>query len=220
MNSPDPVLPAPSLEDEIAAKLARAVDERALRTIFLEARTANGFLPKPVPREMLERITEIALVGPTSANTLPLRMVFVESPEAKEKLIATLLPGNVDKTRSAPVTVIFAADPQFYEHIPRLLPPAMHGFAAMFSGPENIDKAVAHAATNATLQGAYFMLAARAMGLDVGPMAGFDKAKVDESFFPDGRFKSLWIANLGFGDDAKLFPRNPRLDFADIAKIV
>jgi 3-hydroxypropanoate dehydrogenase len=220
MNSPDPVLPAPSLDDEVAAKLARAVDERALRTIFLEARSANGFLPKPVPREMLERITEIALVGPTSANTLPLRMVFVESPEAKAKLVSTLSPGNVEKTQSAPVTVIFAADPQFHDYIPQLLPPAMHGFQAMFAGAENADRALAHAISNATMQGAYFTLAARAMGLDVGPMGGFDRAKLDELFFPDGRFKSLWIANLGFGDDTKIFPRNPRFTFAEIAKIV
>jgi 3-hydroxypropanoate dehydrogenase len=210
---------AEATDGEPAKKQSRAIDERAMRTLFIEGRTANGFLPHPVPRETLQRALELALLGPTSANMQPLRVVFVESAEAKEKLLPTLSAGNVDKTKSAPVTAIFAADTLFYEHGPRLFPRAPQ-FANMFEGPENVERALQFALTNATLQGAYFMLAARALGLDVGPMAGFDKAKLDAAFFPDGRFKSIWIANLGYGDDAKLFPRLPRFAVEEIAKIV
>jgi len=212
------VPPTPTLEEQVAIKEARALDERALRTVFTEARTANGFLPHPIPHELLERALDLAELGPTSANTLPLRVVFVESPDAKAKLIATVTPGNVEKTTSAPVTVIFAADTKFYEHVPRLFPQAPQ-FKAMFEGEDKAAYATQFAILNASMQGAYFTLAARALGLDVGPMLGFDKAKLDAEFFPDGRFQSMWIANLGFGDDTKLFPRNPRFAFAEIATI-
>jgi 3-hydroxypropanoate dehydrogenase len=217
--SVDPGLVPPTLDEQIAAKKDRALDERALRTLFTEARTANGFLPKPVPHELLERALDLAELGPTSANTLPLRVVFVESPDAKAKLIATLSPGNVEKTTSAPVTAIFAADLRFYEHVPRLFPQSPH-FKAMFEGEEKAAYAAQFAVLNASMQGAYFTLAARALGLDVGPMLGFDKAKLDAAFFPDGRYQTMWIANLGYGDDTKLFPRNPRFAFNEIATIV
>jgi len=208
-----------TIAEIVTRKQARAIDDRALRTIFTEARTANGFLPVPVPHEMLRRILEVTELGPTSANTLPLRMVFVESPEAKAKLAATLSPGNVDKTNSAPVTAIFAADPKFYEHIPRLFP-ARPEMKSNFEGDDKVEHTTKFAVLNATLQGAYFMLAARAFGLDAGPMLGYDKEKLDAAFFPDGRFKSIWIANLGYGDDTKLFPRNPRFTFDEVATIV
>jgi 3-hydroxypropanoate dehydrogenase len=217
--SVDPGLVPPTLDEQIAAKKDRALDERALRTLFTEARTANGFLPKPVPHELLERALDLAELGPTSANTLPLRVVFVESPDAKAKLIATLSPGNVEKTTSAPVTAIFAADLRFYEHVPRLFPQSPQ-FKAMFEGEEKAAYAAQFAVLNASMQGAYFTLAARALGLDVGPMLGFDKAKLDAAFFPDGRYQTMWIANLGYGDDTKLFPRNPRFAFNEIATIV
>jgi 3-hydroxypropanoate dehydrogenase len=209
----------PSIDEIVALKAARALDERALRTLFLEARSANGFLPKPIPHGLIERIFELAELGPTSANTLPLRIVFVETAEAKARLLPTLSPANVEKTASAPVTAIFAADTKFFEHIPRLFPHAPQ-FKDFFVGDENAEAARQFAFTNATLQGAYFILAARALGLDVGPMAGFDKPAVDAAFFPDGTFKSLWLANLGYGDDTKVFPRLPRFDFDEIARFV
>jgi 3-hydroxypropanoate dehydrogenase len=209
----------PSIDEIVELKAARALDERALRTLFLEARSANGFLPRPVPHSLIERIFELAELGPTSANTLPLRIAFVETPEAKARLIRTLSPANVEKTASAPVTAIFAADMKFFEHIPRLFPHAPQ-FKDLFVGAEKAEAATQFAFTNATLQGAYFMLAARALGLDVGPMAGFDKPALDAEFFPDGTFKSLWLANLGYGDDTKVFPRLPRFDFDEIARFV
>jgi 3-hydroxypropanoate dehydrogenase len=208
-----------AMNDISSIKQARAIDDRALATLFTEARTANGFVDEPVPRELLERIFTFAMLGPTSANMQPLRVVFVESPESKAQLMETLSPGNVEKTKSAPVTAIFAADTKFYEHQPHIAP-MMGAVVERFTAPENAGLAVGFATMNATLQGAYFMLAARALGLDVGPMAGFDKEKVDTIFFPDGRFKSIWLANLGYGDDSKLFPRNPRLTFEEAAKIV
>ena len=209
----------PSIDEIIELKSTRALDERALRTLFLEARTANGFLPRPVPHRLIERIFELAELGPTSANTLPLRILFVETPEAKARLIPTLLPANVEKTASAPVTAIFAADTKFFEHIPRLFPQAPQ-FKDFFAGEDKAEAATQFALTNATLQGAYFMLAARALGLDVGPMGGFDKAALDAAFFSDGAFKSLWLANLGYGDDTKVFPRNPRFGFDEVARFL
>jgi 3-hydroxypropanoate dehydrogenase len=209
----------PSIDEIVNLKAARALDERALRTLFLEARSANGFLPRPVPHSLIERIFELAELGPTSANTLPLRILFVETPEAKAQLIATVSPGNVEKTTSAPVTAIFAADTKFFEHIPRLFPQSPN-FKDVFTGEGKAEAATQFALTNATLQGAYFMLAARALGLDVGPMGGYDKPALDTAFFPDGTVKSLWLANLGYGDDTKLFPRNPRFGFDEVARFL
>jgi 3-hydroxypropanoate dehydrogenase len=145
--------------------------------------------------------------------------VFVETPEGKARLLPTLSPTNVEKTASAPVTAIFAADTKFYEHIPRLFPHAPQ-FKDFFVGEDKVESTTQFAIANATLQGAYFMLAARAVGLDVGPMSGFDKAAVDAAFFPDGTLKSLWLANLGYGDDTKLFARNPRFGFNEVAHFV
>jgi len=207
----------PSVDEIVDLKAARALDERALRSLFLEARTANGFLPRPVPHSLIERIFALAQLGPTSANSLPLRIRFVETPEAKARLIPTLSPGNVEKTRSAPVTAIFAADTEFFEHIPRLFPQSPQ-FKDFFAGKEKAQTAAQFAFTNATLQGAYFMLAARALGLDVGPLGGFDKPALDAEFFPDGAVKSLWLANLGYGDDTSVFPRNPRFGFDEVAR--
>ena len=203
----------------ISTKQDRALDDRAINTLFNEAHTANGFLKESVPHELLERIFDLAMLGPTSANTQPLRVVFVESAEAKQRLVETLSPGNVGKTREAPVTAIFAADTQFFEHIPRLAP-QMASLKANFEGPDNAARAAQFAAMNATLEGAYFTIAARALGLDVGPMGGFDKEKLDASFFSGGRFKSIWLANLGYADDTRGRARNPRLGFTEAAQIV
>jgi 3-hydroxypropanoate dehydrogenase len=208
-----------SIDDIVDLKAARALDERALRTVFLEARSANGFLPRPVPHSLIERIVELAELGPTSANTLPLRVLFVESPESKARLIATLSPANVEKTTSAPVTAIFAADTKFFDHIPRLFPHAPQ-FKDFFTGDDKADAAAQFALSQATMQGAYFTLAARALGLDVGPMGGYDKPALDAAFFPDGTVKSLWLANLGYGDDSKVFPRLPRFGFDEVARFV
>jgi 3-hydroxypropanoate dehydrogenase len=207
---------APTASSGHAEKASRAVDERALRTLFLEARTANGFLAVPVPHALLEKAVTLAELGPTSGNALPLRVVFVESAEGKARLLPALHPGNVDKTAAAPVTAIIAADLRFYEHLPRLFPHL--DTRSYFAGDENAQTAREFATMNATLQGAYLMLAARAVGLDAGPMGGFDRDKVDAEFFPDGTLRSLWLVNLGYGDDTKLFDRNPRLTFEEVAR--
>jgi 3-hydroxypropanoate dehydrogenase len=206
----------PTLEQALELLKSRAVDERALRTIFLEARTANGFLDAPVSRDLLERIIEIAELGPTSANSLPARYVIVQSPEAKERLKPAVGAGNLEKTMKAPATVIVAADLKFYENFARTFPtrPEMRD---RFAAPEQAEATKAFARDNALLQMGYFMLAARALGLDCGPMGGFDRAKVDAEFFPDGRLISLFLINIGYLDDSKGFPRLPRLEPAEIA---
>jgi 3-hydroxypropanoate dehydrogenase len=204
-------------EDVIARKQARAIDGHALDTLFLEAHTAAGFLPAAVPREMLRRIVEVATLGPTSSNSQPMRLLFVESAEAKERLRPALSPGNVEKTMAAPVTAIVAADTKYYEFLPRLVPHMKYD-AAGFEAPERADFVRQQALTNATLGGAYLMIVARAFGLDAGPMGGFDRGMVDAEFFPDGRFVSIWLCNLGYADDAKARPRNPRLGFSEMAQ--
>ncbi len=208
---------APTAEQQIALKANRALDEDALRPIFAEARTANGFLDAPVSREQLEAAVELAELGPTSANTLPVRYVFVESREAKELLRPALSPGNVDKTMAAPVTAIVAADSKFYENIPRTFP-ARPEMANNFIGEEKAEFARGFARDNALLQMGYFIIALRAIGLDAGPMGGFEKPKVDAAFFADGRFFSLYLINIGYGDDSKTFPRLPRLKPDEIAR--
>jgi 3-hydroxypropanoate dehydrogenase len=209
----------PTLEQAIELKQQRAVNEQALRTIFLEARTANGFLDAPVPRELIERVVEITELGPTSANSLPVHYLFVESPEGKERLRPCVGAGNLEKTMKAPVTAIVAADLHFYENFARTFPtrPQM---ADNFRGADKAEATKMFARDNALLQMGYFILAARAMGLDCGPMAGFDRAKTDAEFFPDGRFLSLFLINIGYGDDSKGFPRLPRLPVAEIAEFV
>jgi 3-hydroxypropanoate dehydrogenase len=193
------------------------ISDAALAQIFTEARTHNGFLDKPVPEELLRRAVDIAKIGPTSANQSPLRVVFVKSPEAKARLKPTLSAGNLEKTMAAPVTAITAYDVQFYEHLPFLFP---HADAKSWFDtlPAEVAREVAH--KNGSLQVAYLIIALRAVGLDTGPMTGFDNAKLDAEFFPDGRFKSNVLINIGYGDHAKLFPRSPRFAFDEIAKII
>jgi 3-hydroxypropanoate dehydrogenase len=154
--------------------------------------------------------------GPTSANTSPARFVFVKSKEGKEKLLPCMSPGNVDKTKAAPVTVIVAQDLEFYEKLPTLFP---HVDArSWFKGKPAFIESTAF--RNSTLQGGYFIIAARALGLDCGPMSGFDNAKVDAAFFAGTSWKSNFVCNLGYGDSAQLHPRNPRLDFNEACRIV
>ncbi len=186
------------------------IDNAAIQQLFLDARTANGFLNTPVPAEMLQDIYNIAKMGATSMNSQPTRYVFLTSEAAKARLMPALSPGNVAKTESAPVCVIVATDNQFYEHMPVVFP-NNPGAKALFEG--NAALAQGTATRNGTLGGAYFMIAARALGLDCGPMSGVDLAKVNAEYFPDGRCTANFLINLGYGDDTKLFPRNPRLSF-------
>ena len=193
-------------------------DDKILDLILREAHTHNVFTDRPVSEETLRQIHELMKWGPTSANSQPARFIFVRSKEAKEKLKPALSDTNRDKTMKAPLTVIVAYDTRFYEHLPRVFrnPDAIN----WFKGEDKKALAESTAFRNGTLQGGYFILAARALGLDCGPMSGFDNAKVDAAFFPDGRFKSNFLVNLGYGDPAKLFPRNPRLSFEEQCRIV
>jgi 3-hydroxypropanoate dehydrogenase len=192
------------------------IDAHSLDLLFRTARTQNGWLPKPVPESLLREIFDLAKMPPTSANCSPMRLVFVSTEEGKERLKPALSAGNLAKTMAAPVTAIIAYDTKFYDELPRLFPHA--DARSWFAGNETL--AATTAMRNGTLQGAYLMLAARAAGLDCGPMSGFDNAAVDAEFFPDGRFKSNFLCNLGYGDGSNLFPRSPRFDFDDVCKIV
>ena len=194
----------------------KTIEASSLAQIFTEARTHNVFLNRPVSDELLKKAVELARMGPTSANQSPLRVLFLRSAEAKERLRPALAPGNLDKTMSAPVVAITAYDEEFYEHLPFLMP---HVDAkAWFSGDP--VKAARSAFQNGTLQVAYLIIALRAVGLDTGPMTGFDNAKVDAEFFPEGKVKSNVLINIGYGDHEKLFPRSPRFSFDQIAKIL
>jgi 3-hydroxypropanoate dehydrogenase len=194
-----------------------ALNNDSLDLIFRKARTHNAWLDKPVEDGLLRQVYDLAKWGPTSANSLPMRIVFVKSREAKERLKPALAEGNVDKTMTAPVTAILGMDVRFYEQLPKLF---LHADAKSWfaSLPENVLEYTA--LRNASLQGAYFMLAARALGLDCGPMSGFDNAKVDAAFFAGTTVKSNFLCNLGYGDSAKLYPRSPRLDFVETCRIV
>ena len=192
------------------------LDDRSLDIIFREARTHNVWLDKPVSDALLQQIYDLMKWAPTSANCSPARIVFVRSAAAKQRLLPAMAPGNVDKTRTAPATAIIAYDTEFYEKLPKLFPQA--DARSWFAGNQPLIETTAF--RNGTLQGAYLILAARALGLDAGPMSGFDNAKVDKEFFPDGKVKSNFLVNLGYGDHAKLFPRNPRLPFAEAAQIL
>lgn len=186
------------------------IAEASLDKIFKEARTYTKWLDKPVSEDLLKDIYDLMKLGPTSANCSPLRIVFVSSKEAKEKLQPHLFEGNVEKTMKAPVTAILAYDLRFYEHLPVLYPYV--DAKSWFEGKEDFSKETAF--RNGTLQGAYFIIAARACGLDCGPMSGFSNEGVDKAFFPEGRFKSNFLCNLGYGDASGLpGPRAPRLSF-------
>jgi 3-hydroxypropanoate dehydrogenase len=195
--------------------MSTPIDSQSLDTLFRQARTYSYWLPKPVPDELLKSVYDLFKFGPTSANGSPGRIVFVKSAEAKERLRPALAPLNVEKTMAAPATAIVAYDLEFYEKLPKLFPQA--DARAWFVG--NTKMIQENAFRNGSLQGAYFILAARALGLDCGPMSGFDPAKVDAAFFPDGKWKSNFLVNIGYGDSAKLYPRNPRLDFEEACRI-
>jgi 3-hydroxypropanoate dehydrogenase len=210
-----------SLEGSVAP-----LSEDALDLLFRKARTHSFWLDKPVEDDTLRRLYELMKWGPTSANSCPARISFLRTPEAKQRLVPALAPANVEKVVTAPVTAIVGFDFHFYEKLPKLFPQAA-GFKEMFEKSPELSDATAR--RNSSLQGAYLILAARALGLDCGPMSGFDNAKVDEEFFGAGKemaesdqeffpvtqVRSNFLCNLGYGDHSRLFPRNPRLDFEE-----
>jgi 3-hydroxypropanoate dehydrogenase len=191
--------------------------DEGLDLIFRNARTHSYWLDKPVEDALLKQVYELAKMGPTSANMCPMRIVFVKSQEAKEKLEPALDAGNADKTMKAPVTAIVGMDVHFYDQMPKLFPHA--DAKAWFKDlPENVLEYIA--LRNSSLQGAYFILAARSLGLDCGPMSGFNNAKVDAAFFAGTAIKSNFLCNLGYGDASKLHPRSPRLTFDEACRVV
>jgi 3-hydroxypropanoate dehydrogenase len=194
----------------------KQLDEDGLDLIFRNARTHNVWLPTPVPEVTLRAIWDVMKFGPTSANCSPLRIVFVQSPEAKERLVACMIKTNQAKTRAAPVTAILAMDLEFYDKLPRLFPHDQTARSWFAGKPAHIKET---AFRNSSLQGAYFIIAARALGLDCGPMSGFDADRVNAEFFADGKLKVNFVCSLGHGDASKLFPRSPRLDFDEACRI-
>jgi len=194
----------------------RSLSEEALEQMFTKARTHSVWLPEPVSNDLLGEIYNLMKWGPTSANSSPARIVFVKSSEAKEKLLPCMAEGNVEKTKTAPVTAIIAQDMKFYKKLPKLFPFA--DTRSWFAGNKLFIESTAF--RNSSLQGAYFIIAARSLGLDCGPMSGFDNAKVDEVFFQGTSWKSNFICNIGYGDSSKLRPRAPRLEFNEACKIL
>ncbi|MBV1796006.1 malonic semialdehyde reductase [Siccirubricoccus sp. G192] len=191
------------------------LDDRALDQIFRTARTQNKWLDRPVPDTQLQELYDLLKWAPTSANGSPARFVFVRTAEGKARLKPALSAGNLEKTMIAPVTVIVAHDLRFYDQLPRLFPHA--DARSWFAGSETLAEVTAF--RNGTLQGAYLILAARAIGLDTGPMSGFDNAKVDAAFFAGTSWRSNFLVNLGYGDPAGLFDRSPRLSFDEACRL-
>jgi 3-hydroxypropanoate dehydrogenase len=191
------------------------IAKAALDQIFLEARTHNKWQAKPVPEALLRQLADIMKMGPTSANCSPARILFIQSKAAKERLSPFMSEGNRAKTFAAPVTAIIGYDLEFYEHLPKLFPHA--DAVSWFKGQPHAEPT---AFRNSSLQGAYFIIAARALGLDTGPMSGFDAAGVDKEFFPDGKVKANFICNLGYGDPEGVMGRLPRFAFEEFCTIL
>jgi len=189
----------------------------ALAQLFTEAHTHNRWQPRPLEASVLQRLYDLTKWAPTSMNCSPARWTFVVSEEAKARLIPALMGGNIDKVKAAPATVIVASDPEFYEQLPTLFP-AVAGARDNFAA--NRAWADETAFRNSSLQGAYFILAARALGLDVGPMSGFDNAKVDAEFFADSGWRSNFLINIGYGEPGSFYPRGPRPEFDAVAKVL
>ncbi|HXI85965.1 MAG TPA: malonic semialdehyde reductase [Parvularculaceae bacterium] len=194
----------------------KMINDQALDIIFRNARTRNGFEARPVSRTLMQAVYDLMKWGPTSANCSPARFIFVTSEEGKKRLEPHLSEGNRAKTMKAPCCVIIAYDMEYYENLPRLFP---HTDAkSWFVGNDALIKTTAF--RNGSLQGAYFLIAARALGLDCGPMSGFNNAGVDEEFFKGTNWKSNFLCNIGYGTDEKLYPRGPRLSFEEACEIV
>lgn len=211
--------------------MSSTLNEEGRKLLFRDARTHNEWLDKPVSDDTLRELYELMKWGPTSVNCCPARILFLRTPEAKARLLPALAPGNVEKTRSAPVTAIIGYDGRFYDMLPKLFPHA--DARAWFVDTPELAEVTAR--RNSSLQGAYFIMAARAVGLDCGPMSGFDQTRVDHEFFPasggtgsefsqeyfpDSHVKTNFLCNLGYGDPAKLYPRSPRLDFGEACKLL
>ncbi|WP_426414013.1 malonic semialdehyde reductase [Bradyrhizobium ganzhouense] len=190
--------------------MAPRINERGLRDLFLDARTHNAWLDTPVPDSLLRELYDVVKFGPTSMNTQPMRLCFLRTAPAKERLKPHLAPGNVDKTMAAPVIAIVGYDLAFHEHLPALFP-HLPNARAIFEDKLPLIEATAF--RNSSLQGAYLVIAARALGLDCGPMSGFNNAGVDQEFFRGTQIKSNFLCNLGYGDQSKVFARSPRLEF-------
>lgn len=196
--------------------MINSIDQAAIDQLFLNARTHSFWQDKEVSDDLLKQVYDLAKMCPTSANCSPLRVIFVKSTSAKEKLRPLLAEGNIEKTMSAPVTAILGHDMEFYEKLPILFPHA--DAKSWFTGSPELVETTAF--RNGTLQGAYFILAARSLGLDCGPMSGFDNKGVDQSFFAGTSFRSNFLCNLGYGILEKLFPRSPRLNFTEACQIL
>jgi 3-hydroxypropanoate dehydrogenase len=194
--------------------MSTPLDSLALNALFNEARTHSYWQNKPISQDLIQQLYALTALGPTSANCSPGRFVFVTSQEGKEKLKPALSSGNLEKTMAAPVTVIVASDAEFYENLPKLFP---HGDARSWftSNPELVKET---AFRNSSLQAGYLILAARSLGLDAGPMSGFDPAKINEAFFSNSKWQVNLLINLGYGEASKLHPRLPRLGFDDVCK--
>ena len=193
-----------------------SLDNTALDILFRKARSYNAWQDKPVSDQQLNELYELMKWGPTSANSCPARIVFIKSDEAKQKLKACLDEGNIEKSMSAPVVAVIGMDLEFYEQLVKLFP---HTDAkSWFVGKD--EKVLETAFRNSSLQGAYLMLAARSLGLDCGPMSGFDNSKLEEVFFPGGKIKANFICALGYGSEEKLYPRGPRLEFGEACQLV
>jgi 3-hydroxypropanoate dehydrogenase len=193
------------------------LSDESLDILFRKARTHRTWLPKPVSDDLLRELYDLMKYGPTSGNSCPARILFLRTPQAKERLRPVLSPGNVDKTMTAPVTAIAAYDLRFYDQLPKLSP---HNPGARDEFLNSPEFAQTTAFRNGSLQGGYFILAARSLGLDCGPMSGFDNAKLDAEFFPAGNVKANFLCNLGYGDASKLRPRGPRLDFDEACQLL
>lgn len=193
------------------------LNDTALHTLFLDARTHNGWRDKPVTDAQLQQIYDLMKWGPTSANCSPARIVFVKSPEAKERLLACMNAGNIEKTRTAPVTAVIGMDMEFYEQLPKLFPHNPDARSWFADDEEGIKST---AMRNSSLQGGYFIMAARAVGLDCAPMSGFNADKMNEAFFKGSSVKANFVCSIGYGDTSKLHARGPRLVFDEACKIV
>ena len=192
------------------------LDQSALDLLFFQARTHNAWLDKPVSTTQLERLYDVIKWAPTSANCEPARLVFVQSGDARERLAVCMAPANASKVKAAPVTAIIGMDMDFYENLPRLFPHA--DAKSWFVGNQPMIDATAF--RNSSLQGGYFILAARALGLDCGPMSGFDAEKVNAAFFAGTTVKVNFVCSIGYGDPTKLFARSPRLEFSEACQII
>lgn len=194
----------------------KPLDDEVIAQLFLEARTYNSWSDRSLDESTIRRLYELAAIGPTAANSNPARFLFITSAAGRERLRPHINPGNLDKTMTAPCCVIVAYDTMFYELMPQLFP--SRNLRATFEGKDALIEDLAR--RSSTLQGAYLLLAARALGLDTGPMSGFNQETLERDFFPDGRWKANFLCNIGYGTDEGLYPRNPRLDFDQACRIL